>query len=114
MNTPSQSLAAFCSHGTQYKRFATDADRLQSDVERLLGQYGTQQDVRAKILELLSSAHFASGFRFESSMDHHDPNRTVVYATLAVPLIDGHLQPAFEQEEDASSQEEEGAWRRSA
>jgi hypothetical protein len=119
MNTPASSLAAFCSHGNQYKRFRTDAERIQSDVEHLLSSYGAPADVRAKVIALLQSpeTHYASGFRFESTHDYHDPQRTVVYASIPIPMVDGELPPAYEEQKESvavPAAHREGAWRRSA
>jgi hypothetical protein len=118
MNTLAQPLAAYCSHGNHYKSFRTEKGSVQSDVDRLLFQFGAPADVRARVQALLASSetHFPAGFRYESTYDHTDPQRTVVYASLPIPMLDGDKEPAFKEEETAEEfvTRTVGAWRRCA
>jgi hypothetical protein len=114
MDTLSSPLAAYCSHGNSYRRFQTTEGTVTTDVEYLLTQFGAPLAVRMRIQTLLASPekHYPSGFRFESSNDHHDPERTVVYACLPIEAVDGKLKTVEEGEDP--KEKSKGAWRRSA
>lgn len=78
----SSSLAAFCSHGGEYKSFLSTRETIQADVEYLLELFGASEDVRRSVYDVLnSSVRFDEGFRYETK-------ETKVYATLPISYVD--------------------------
>jgi len=63
-------------------------------VEFLLASFGTPQETRSRVRELLAAPDTAAGFRFESCSNDRDPGRTVVFACTPIPQLDGDLPPA--------------------
>ena len=107
---PDYPLAAYCSQGSSYESFLTTRFTVDADIRLLLNAFGTSTEVRERVIALLDGQRFDLGFRFESSEQTTDPDRTVVFVAIPNPYIDAKKEPLKGRVPSAAA----GAWRKTA